>query len=557
MPLTKQAKRKSTRQKARQWVVKQQPGSNTPVTPPPKPVAKPPVPGSRGRQPKKPVRMWVVKQQPGSDTPVTPPPKPVAKPPVPGSRGRQPKKPVRMWVVKQQPGPDTPVPQVKPVTVPEPSIEGVGKTGPVLAVPLQAPTPTVPPEALLDSVPKQIAPVDPFAVPTPKTKRAELISSSALYRELNATLDEAALKRVYEQYYDEDGYLDDEYDDEDVDADDVYGLLGESQDTTYVQTPVSDDEFNTFKQSSPVIEAQEMWGLEAKQAAYRTEMRKYNQKIQLWRDTPQEQRGRKPVKPIPPPKDLDEAVARGDYFHVHNTNKLRPAWQVTTGRARRIVVNVKSQQAGLKVANSLNGLFSDPVVSPYLDHYKIFLTKDTDDPSVKHDKLVIYYETDPDATGDKDEIGDRIAATIDESIDDGDYNDEFAPFYSRIGRGIAWAEEPESHVADLTDSFTGTRAAIVTEVINKYGSIDEADFIDEVRETFEARFVDPDDPHRHLTGNKPRRLQIIERKAPPEPIKIAASIPLKPLPLPLPPPGVPVATGTGTGSVPPTGDKII
>lgn len=197
---------------------------------------------------------------------------------------------------------------------------------------------------------------------------------------------------------------------------------------------------------------------------------------------------------------------------MHNTTDLRPALQDTKGRA-----------------------FTDPVVSPYLDHYKIFLTTDTTEDSVKHDKLVVYYEMPPGATGDKDDIGDRIAATIDGSIDEGDFVDEFAPFYSRIGRGMAWAEEPQSYVRDLVDSFTGTRASIIDSVIDNADNEfvdDEDDFVALVRAEFRRRFVDPAAPHRHLPGKAPRLAQINLRKEPPKPTGMTAKVMVRPQPLP-------------------------
>jgi hypothetical protein len=353
------------------------------------------------------------------------------------------------------------------------------------------------------------APVDAPAPPSPKTKRAALISTSALHRTINDGLDEARLTAIYGRYY--------TLRQRSGGRADVYNMLGEG-DPAYVDKPVGHGEFTEFKRSNPVIEAQGMWPEEY--VAYRDAMAQYDKDVEAWILSSTEDSSDEPEEPEAPPKDLDEAVARGDYFHVHNTNKLRPAQQDTTGRSRRIVVNVNSQQAGLKVAGSLSGLFDDPVVSPYLEHYKIFLTEQTDEPSMKHDKLVVYYEVPPGTTGDMDPIGDRIAAAIDGSIDDGEFSDVFAPFYSRVGRGIAWAEEPGSYVEDLDDSFTGTRASIIDGVLNnpKNATVDSpAKFIELVRSEFRSRFVDPQNPHRHLQG-KPPPQQTSTRRTPPGPV---------------------------------------
>lgn len=415
---------------------------------------------------------------------VQPPPKPV-KPVPPPSK-----------LVKPVPTPP------KPVTTAQPS-----KT----ADPVQAPPTTV--ESAKPAEPEKAPPVgvDVVAQPVPKSKRAALISGSALLRDLNAGLDDAVLRKVYAEFYDvSDGIRW-------KGRADVYNMLGEG-DPQYVQTPVSNEEFAKFKLLSPVIEAQTMW--EDEQAAYRANMQKYNEALKAWFFTPAESRGAQPSRPLAPPKNLDEAVDRGDYFHVHNTSDLRPASQDTTGRARRIVVNVTSQQAGLKVAESLSGLFDDPEVSEYLDHYKIYLTKQTDEPSIKHDKLVVYYEVPPGSTTGKDDVGDRIAAAIDGSVDDSDFSEEFAPFYSRLGRGIAWAEEPESYVDDLVDSFTGTRASIIDDVLNDPDNthVEDADeFIELVREELDNRYVNPTDPHRHQAGNPPQEPRVNERRQIPAP----------------------------------------
>lgn len=429
---------------------------------------------------------------------VQPPPKLVKQVPPPSK------------LVKPVPTPPKPATTVRPPKTAEPV-----RTVPLTVERAQTPPATV--ESAKPAEPEKTPPVpdtrpappvgaDVVAQPVPKSRRAALISTSTMLRDLNAGLDDAVLRRLYTKFYDvTDGIRWDE------DAD-VYNLLGEG-DPQYVEAPVSNEEFAAFKLLSPVIEAQTMW--EDEQAAYRTNMQKYHEALRAWFSAPAESRGAQPERPLAPPKSLDEAVDRGDYFHVHNTSDLRPPSQDTTGRARRIVVNVTSQQAGLKVAESLSGLFDDPAVSEYLDHYKIYLTKQTDEPSMKHDKLVVYYEVPPGTAEGKDDVGDRIAAAIDGSVDDNEVSDVFAPFYSRVGRGIAWAEEPESYVDDLVDSFTGTRASIIDDVLNDPDNTfvkDADEFIELVRDELDNRYVNRIDPHRHQAGNPPQERRINERR---------------------------------------------
>lgn len=194
-------------------------------------------------------------------------------------------------------------------------------------------------------------------------------------------------------------------------------------------------------------------------------------------------------------------MARGDYFHVHN--QLRDKNMAKTGRARRIIVNVKSQQAGLKVAQAMNGLFTDPVTRRYMSEYKIYLSssdKDADrEKNVKHDKLVIYYNAADAGPDGADAVGDRIVEAIQGSVTRDDIDESFAPFYSRISPGVAWAEEPKYYVPKLGGSFTTTRSDIIGSVIKrKQQFANKEAFFHEVDLALIDNQVDPLRPHRHL-----------------------------------------------------------
>jgi hypothetical protein len=425
--------------------------------------------------------------------------------------------------------------KAQPVRAPE-KLVLIGKTPPK-------------PGRLAETTPKPIKKVTTEST----TKRAGLVSNATVLREMNAKFDNAELTRIYDEYY-HDGRRT-------GDAADVYSMLGFGG-LGYVRTPVTDDQFVAFKAANPVIEAQAMWEMyvadykaklavyekgltayQAKMAQHEADMEQYYTDLAAWEESSEDDSLEQPEEPEPPqrprlykpeapPADLDEALERGDYFHVHNTTDHRPAEQDTTGRARRLLVNVTTQKAGLDVAAKLSDLFDDPVVSPYLDHYKIFLTTDTTDTYVKHDKLVVYYEVPPGTKGDTDDIGDRIAAAAEGAVPKTEFVDDFAPFYARLAPGIAVAEEPGAHVVDLDDSFTGTRATIIDQVLDDPGNDeieDPAEFIELVRAKFEQKFVDPDNPHRHLPGNPPVEYLSV-RKNPPRAAQVLAATPLVVLP---------------------------
>jgi hypothetical protein len=206
---------------------------------------------------------------------------------------------------------------------------------------------------------------------------------------------------------------------------------------------------------------------------------------------------KQPRPPRPLPRSRHEAILRGDYFHVHNeSGKLR-----NKRPSRRIVVNVGSQQAALKVAESLTGLFKDDSVSPHLSEYKVFLSqaKSTPETRIKHDKLVVYYAPVDDSPDAVDTVGDKIADTVTAAITPGDVGGEFAPFYSRISDNLAWGEETAHFVHSLKGSFTQAREQIIKKLIEDTDEVaDPETFTELVGEAFKSNWIDRDLPHRHL-----------------------------------------------------------
>ncbi|WP_433514424.1 T3SS effector HopA1 family protein [Nonomuraea sp. CA-143628] len=196
-------------------------------------------------------------------------------------------------------------------------------------------------------------------------------------------------------------------------------------------------------------------------------------------------------------KSLDEALAAGDYFHV--SNKAYKERQLDQ-RARRIIVNVKTQEAGLKLAKTLTSLFKDKDVSQYFRKFKIYLSGTAAaKKKVKYDKLVIYYMTsDADANG-SDLVGDRIAETITDTVPAKDLDDAVAPFYKTRTPGVAFAEEPKYFLDSQAGSFTHSRRDIIADVIERNDKVDSAEaFIDLVNAAFTAKGVNPAAPHTHL-----------------------------------------------------------
>ena len=268
---------------------------------------------------------------------------------------------------------------------------------------------------------------------------------------LNAAANKAEMERLYAKFYGNDGRKLPK-----ADVSTLYNEMGTGK-TSYGEVPITDADFDAFMS---------------------TKIGKITG-----------QKGE--------PKDT---VGKGDYFHVHNDKYRIPKdGQGRKGRARRIIVNVNSQKAGLKVTEGLNELINaDPKVAKSLSEYKIYLSKSKITKNMKYDKLVIYYTADPTDPDGVDDVGNRIATKLNSSIKPADVEKGFAPFYSNIAPGLAWAEEPKQYVTGLTGSFTRTRSNVIASVINKNPVIrSKEDFIAKVNQAMDDAGVDAAAPHRH------------------------------------------------------------
>jgi hypothetical protein len=115
---------------------------------------------------------------------------------------------------------------------------------------------------------------------------------------------------------------------------------------------------------------------------------------------------------------------------------------------------------------------------------------------------VVYYALGKDSGNGSDDVGDRIASAIEGAVKPEDIGADFAPFYSRVGAGIAWAEEPKYMVTGRKGgSFTETRSNIIADVITTNQNVaSKEEFIAKVGGALKAANVDPVSPHRHVVG---------------------------------------------------------
>ncbi|MCA2224206.1 T3SS effector HopA1 family protein [Nonomuraea aurantiaca] len=196
----------------------------------------------------------------------------------------------------------------------------------------------------------------------------------------------------------------------------------------------------------------------------------------------------------------------GDYFHLTNEAFPLPRAQKTqtlTNRARRLIVNVKDQAAALKAVRGLVPLFRNADVGPFFRSFKVFLSSRADTKkSVKYDKLVVYYALkDPNGA---DDVGNQLVSAIETAVPEGDRDSAFAPFYSFLTPGVAWAEEPKYYVQKLDNSFTETRANVIDDVIKNNDAVpNEAAFATLVDNAFQREHIDPVKPHRHVVAKVP------------------------------------------------------
>ncbi len=298
-----------------------------------------------------------------------------------------------------------------------------------------------------------------------KSKRANLVSQSDKKRyEDNEKANLKALSTVYQAYYHKNG----QRKTKGQQATGIYRLISKSS-STYLHKGVDLQDFKDF------IKETDHYTVKGQRVG--------------------KQNG---------PQTNEESVVKGDYFHVSNKNK-KDGPQDLPGRSRRIIVNVKTQEAALKVGRSLNRLFAEPGVGEYIRKYKVYLSS-TPQPNrkVKYDKLVIYYGLGDQTDDGSDTVGDAIVSAISNAVGPGDVDEDFAPFYSRISPGIAWAEEPKYFVQSLQGSFTRTRANVIQDVIKSHPTIaSEKKFVELVNKALEKARIDPQRPHRHLPDTNP------------------------------------------------------
>ncbi len=190
-------------------------------------------------------------------------------------------------------------------------------------------------------------------------------------------------------------------------------------------------------------------------------------------------------------------LEKGNYFHVHNDNKDKTLEQ--KGTARRIIVNIKTQQDAFTLSKGLLDLFKkSSTVSPYIKEFKVYLSN-VRKATVKKDKIVVYYNFNVKEDS-ADTVGDAIVAKIESIADENALVDDFAPFYEGVSKGIAWAEEPKHHSA-LTGSFTRTRVNVIESVIKANATVASADaLVTLVEAAFKAANIDVDNPARHTSA---------------------------------------------------------
>lgn len=298
-----------------------------------------------------------------------------------------------------------------------------------------------------------------------------------------------AMEKIYRTFYHDDGTRKNDGGALATHLKELYKIMGEGN-ADYARDPVTEQEFEAFlKTPNAEVDSQKI--LEHSVA----EHRQRKKDLAEWRKTRTGPRPPDPVEHVQTVEERKGAWRKGDYFYVRN-----PQRKVTRAE-RRIAVNVRSQRTALKISSGLAGLHTDPAVSPFIKDHKIYLINSPNLPkTLKHDKLVAYYSPNPDEVGDEDTVGNRIADTIEDSVDPSEVGGEFAPFYSHIGPHTAWGEEPEAFTQSLKGSFTQSREQVIKSVIEadanrKVTSLQ--DFIGLIGEAFQKNWIDPDNPHRH------------------------------------------------------------
>jgi hypothetical protein len=328
-----------------------------------------------------------------------------------------------------------------------------------------------------------------------KTRRQSVKLTTSLpdvdrHRE-NAEANKRALEKIYNAYY-RNGKLKGPFPPPRKDGgpnQGLYNLMGKGA-PGYAKEPIKQEDYDELAAlPGTEITAQKMSSYLSKKEKYDEAMAKYDP--DSGEDPPEEPKG---------VKTISEALEKGDYFHVWN-KAFEDAGKKRAGRARRIIVNVKSQTDGLVVSKALATLFSDPEVGPNFSQFKIYLSKTSQpDRQMKEDKLVLYYTFAGNPEDGTDTVGNRLAAAIEESLPKGAAVDSFAPFYSRIGHGMAWAEEPKYYIPDMAKgSYTESRALVIEKVLRDNDTAPDVNtFADLVNKGFRDRGVDPDRAQTHF-----------------------------------------------------------
>ncbi|NUR90359.1 MAG: hypothetical protein HOY71_40310 [Nonomuraea sp.] len=206
---------------------------------------------------------------------------------------------------------------------------------------------------------------------------------------------------------------------------------------------------------------------------------------------------------------LQDGLKKADYiFFDSNVVQKTSSGGAYDGRIheRRLIVNLTSQQAALDLAKGLVRLFDltdDRRIAPYFRQFKVKLSTKTDqgDP-VKHDKLVLYYGTDERERGDR--VGDELVTFIDDRVPDRDRNHRFGAFYSKVVKGVAWADEPDHIDVPKPRSFTDSRTAALEKVIKDHDYVRGPDaFFQLVLAEFRRSNIDWPDAHRNREDPEP------------------------------------------------------
>jgi hypothetical protein len=310
----------------------------------------------------------------------------------------------------------------------------------------------------------------------------------------NVRANEPTLRRIYQTYYGPGGTRVNHGDELRQQLAELYDILGSGSGVEYTKDPVDLDKFVAF------VDSLEGIGDAMDQANKFAHQEAVNEWVSRYREWEEDRIGPPPDMPEPPTRDdMVAALARGQYIHVRNATGRTPTAEtldeVVTERARRVVVNVRTQDAALTVANQLKELYRNPATAPYVRNFKVFLTQTPEHP-LKHDKLVVFYHLPEGPDGAPDRVGDAIVDTVANAISEDDLVDEFAPFYARVDKGIAWAEESERF--GLAGSFTQSRENMIANVIWSQDQIANTQtFLDLVSQELDNNYVPPLDPHRH------------------------------------------------------------